>query len=98
MKEITLFEFIQISLLLGSLTYMIGVIFFTYLIRRTKLKMVQKILYSIVRFVCSVLLTMIFWTFWMFKLDIVFSFIFLPAFLAEVLSVIVFILIIKCWK
>ena len=94
MKEISLLEFLQITLLLGSTTSVIGIIFFAYLIKRTKLNNVQKILYSIVRLLFSFLLTMVFWMFWIFEFDIMFFLILLPAFFSEILSILLFVLLI----
>lgn len=96
MKEITILEFLQMTLLLGSLTYIIGTVVFIYFLKRLKVK--QKVSIIIIHFISSFIVTIILWISWKFKLDIVYSFLFLPTLVAEILVTVLFVLIIKFFR
>lgn len=96
MKEITILEFLQMTLLLGSLTYIIGTVVFIYFLKRLKVK--QKVSIIIIHFISSFIVTIILWISWKIKLDIVYSFLFLPTLVAEILVTVLFVLIIKFFR
>ena len=96
MKEITILEFLQMTLLLGSLTYIIGTVVFIYFLKKLKVK--QKVPIIISHFISSFIVTIILWISWKIKLDIVYSFLFLPTLVAEILITVLFVLIIKIFR
>ena len=93
MKEITFLELLHVILLLGSITYIIGSIIFVCVLNYFRISVRNIMLDVILHFILSFSVTFIFWIFWPTYIDVMCFFILLPAFLAEIFSSLVFLLL-----
>jgi NAD/NADP transhydrogenase beta subunit len=84
---ISIFELVELGVLLGSVTFIIGLVFFLYLLKRIKIKRFRLTIYCILKLFISVALSIIIWHFWIFKIDIMFGCIFLPGVFAETITI-----------
>jgi len=84
---ISILELIELGVLLGSVTFIIGLVFFLYLLTRTKIKRFKLIIYCILQLFISITLSIIIWHFWIFKIDIMLGCIFLPGIIAEMITI-----------
>lgn len=88
MKNCTsFFELIELGVLLGSVTFIIGLVLFVYLLKRAGVKRLKLIIYCILQLFISMTLSIVIWRFWIFKIDIMLGCIFLPGIIAEMITI-----------
>ena len=92
---ISFFELIELGVLLGSVTFIIGLVLFIYLLKRAEVKRLKLIIYCILQLFISMTLSIIIWRFWIFKIDIMLGCIFLPGIIAEMITILLLYFCIK---
>ena len=103
MKQITVFEFIIITVLIGTIPYLLGLSIFIYKLNKWKLKKINIFILSILHFFCSIFITCMLWIFCPFlaKMSATIGsniLLQIQACLAECLSIIMFLFVVKKYK
>lgn len=90
-QSINILDFIRLVLFLGSITYLLGFIFqFWVIYSQEKAIKIKTVLVLIITRLFSILMTFVIWAYWTTKIDIMFTFVLLPAFVAELIFIPVF--------
>ncbi|GAB6121781.1 hypothetical protein JCM30204_29300 [Dysgonomonas termitidis] len=97
-KSISLIEMFLLTVYLGSIVYLIGLIIFIFLIYRKFNNKLNLVILSFVQLLLSIILSILIWRFWPLEIDIIQGLIFLPSICAEVISVLLLYLIIQGYK
>ncbi len=83
-QRFTLFEFFQLELFLGSLTFLLGLIFqLGVSIRQDKKLKLKAFLLVVVTRVLTISTSFVLWLYWQIQIDVMFGFILLPALFTE---------------
>jgi hypothetical protein len=77
-------EIIELILLMGSITYLLGAGFQVYILRRNKTAFFKSLAVVLLTRCLTITASLFIWSFWSLPFDIMFFFIFLPALLPEV--------------
>ncbi|PRY91899.1 hypothetical protein BY457_12343 [Marinilabilia salmonicolor] len=77
-------EIIELILLMGSITYLLGAGFQLYNLRKNRKSFLKSLAVILVTRCLTIPASFFIWSFWNLPFDIMFFFIFLPAFLPEV--------------
>lgn len=93
--NISIIELISLELYLGSISFIIGTLFFIIILQKLRLKKIKILLYTILQIISSIIITSIIHIIWNPHYDIMFSFIFLPNIIAEVITISSLLFIIK---
>ena len=94
MQNITGIEILEIVLYLGSITYIVGIIAFVILLRKLKFNAIAVSICCIIKQICSLFLSLLFWLLFFNRNDMIF-FIFLPSLFAEILLIPLFYFFLK---
>lgn len=86
--NIPIIEVIILVCFLGSFTFIIGNVFFFYLLKRRNVQ--KKGAYCILHNLITIVLSFYIFTIWNLKIDVMFYFIFLPTVLAEIIVISLF--------
>ncbi len=78
-------ELIGLILFLGSITFLIGALFQTYILWRNKKSLLSSLTVIILTRILTVISSYFIWAFWELPIDILFLFFFLPAVLPEMI-------------
>lgn len=95
MNSIPMMELIKLGILLGSMTFVVGLILFFYFLKRIEIKGLKLVIYCILQVFISVTFSIIIWRFWIFKIDIMLGGIFLPGIFAELITILLLLFFIK---
>jgi len=84
--NLSLFELVMLNLYLGTVVYLFGIIYQLVIIYRNK--DISRTLFKVLRLllitlICSIVFSLVIWKFWIFKVDIMFGPILLPALISE---------------
>ena len=90
-----LYELLELNFFLGIISFIIGSVLFSLLLMKTKMAKQKYNIYIILQFFISYLLSLIIWFAWNNDADIMFSFISIPAFMAEIIASVVIYLFVK---
>ena len=88
--NISITELISLELYLGSISFIIGTLFFIMILQKLRLKKIKILLYAILQIITSIIHII-----WNPHYDTMFSFIFLPNIIAEVITISSLLFIIK---
>jgi len=80
-----LIELLGLILFLGSITFLLGATFQTYVLYKNKKSILTSISVILLTRILTVLSSYFIWTFWYLPFDFMFLFIFLPAVLPEII-------------
>lgn len=90
-QSINILDFIKLVLFLGSITYLLGFAFqFWIMYSQEKTMKIKLVLVLIITRLFSISMTLIIWTYWTMKIEIMFAFILLPAFISELILIPIF--------
>jgi hypothetical protein len=84
-EPIPLIELVEFMLFLGSATFMLGAVFQAFILYRNKRTFITSISIIIITRLLTATISLFIWAYWMFDIDTMFLFIFLPALLPEVI-------------
>jgi hypothetical protein len=78
-------ELIGLILFLGSITFLIGALFQTYILWRNKKSILTSLVVILLTRILTVISSYFIWAFWQLPIDIMFLFFYLPAVLPELI-------------
>ena len=84
-ESIPIIELIGLILFLGSITFLIGALFQTYILWRNKKSILTSLVVLFLTRILSVISTYFIWAFWQLPIDVMFLFFCLPAVLPELI-------------
>jgi ABC-type sulfate transport system permease component len=84
-EAIPIIELIGLILFLGSITFLIGTVFQTYVLWRNKKSVFTSFTVIVLTRILTIISSYFIWAFWCLPIDIMFLFIYLPAILPELI-------------
>ena len=87
-------DFLVLNFYLGCFVFSIGSMLFVVLIKKVTNNRILLVFFLLLQFVISFILSLLFWRHWIFDFDIMFGFISIPAILGEMVSIILFCIVI----
>jgi len=98
-KSISLVELLLIGTYLGSIIYLAGLFVFIVLVYKKcrkvskKISLVKLILLCVTQLVLSIILSIFIWLKWIFSIDVLFGFVFIPSIISELIIISLFIVV-----
>lgn len=89
-------ELLELNFFLGITTFLIGSILFSLFLFKRKMLNRKYPVYIFSQFVVSYVLSLIIWFIWSIDVGVMFHFLLMPAFIAEIIASIVIYLFAKC--
>ena len=87
-EPVTIGDYIELLFMLGSKTFLTGIIFQVYFIYRQKIKFVFSFFLIMISQLVTIAISMLIWRLRIFPLETVFCFIFSPAIIPEFVTVV----------
>jgi hypothetical protein len=85
-QAISVFELVQLAILLGSLVFILGITVQLYIMRRRdKVFKIKQLAIVLLIWILTLIVTIFFWSWWTFEFDYMIGPVFLPALGAEVI-------------
>ena len=94
-QYISIWELVLLQLFMGSITFLVGSIVFFFTLRKLLINMYKRIILLLFQLCISVFLSLVIWQFWNLDIDILFLFISIPALIAECITILITIFVLK---
>lgn len=91
-------DIVILLMYLGAIVYIIGAIIYAYVLIYKKVGNKRTVFYSITRTILSIVISVFIWQFWIFDIDIMYSFVLLPAAISEIITISLSIMLLKGFK